>query len=307
MFNFLTSMLKYKLTAGLRQKWYYWSYLNTIFFVFFCFFIYSLWVIFPTNLYDFFIYTFFFWIGLILVPIYWCWIWVIFFLYICGIKIPFILYPLGMGLAACRLGILILFFLLIWMPIRFCIFYIHKFLQNTLINILLIFLSFYHKTQIQKENLLEVQKTLSILKKWIRNLIVFNVLNIIEWLPGYLARKYIKMFVFFKNKHRLKLLYYFIIRCFYYFKVKYFFFLHKFGVIKRSKNFYIRLILKNIEIIQKTQRVNIDTDIALFNKKFITICKEFNINPRTFLISRGYDIHVKQQKLYDKYFSNDNK
>lgn len=306
MFNFLINLLKSKLITTLNNKWYYWNYIHYFFIISFVFFIYSLWVLFPTNLFDFCIYFLFSWLGLVLIPLYWIWIWIVFFLSLGGIKIPFLLYPLGIGLAVCRLGILILYLFILLQPVKFVLFYIHKFIQNNILNFLLNLISFFKIIQKQQQKWKKYKKLINIFKKWFYFFWVQWFLNIQKKIPKLVLFIYKKIYIFIKKIYIVEFLFYLLMRVIYYFRVKIYIILFKTNIYIKSKNFYVQLILKNILIIQKTQGKKPEIELILFNKKFKSIAKTFGIKPSLTLLNQGYFLRMEQQKTYSTFYTNEN-
>lgn len=306
MFNFILIYLKHKLTTGWTQKWYYWGYLNFIIGISFILFCYTCWLLYPTSLFNASIYIIFFWLGLILTPIYWCWLWIIFILYIWGIKVPFFLYPLGMGLVACRLGILILYGFIIFIPIKYLIFKIHQYLYNLFLDFLLTIVSVYKKVQKQTKTLITYKKYWLNFKKWIRQLSIFYILKFQDDFPKYYIKQYIKVYNFVHKYYILIIIWYFIVRIFYFLKLKFLIFLYKKNLYKFSTKYYLKFILNNILVIQKTQIYNPDVELVIMRKKFLKTFKQLKIKPRLLISNDGYYLRMKQQKLYNKLYSNEN-
>lgn len=298
MLNNTISILKYKLTTGWTQKWYYWAYLNLIIGVSFIIFGYSVWFLYPTSLFDALVYIIFFWLGLILTPIYWCILWVIFILYIFGIKVPFFFYPLGTGLLACRIGLILLYSYIIFIPLKYLSFKIFKFFYNFFIEFLLSLVSLYKKIQKQHQKYVKYKKIYFIFKEWVRDLFIKNMLEFQEKFPSYFMIRYIKIYKFFQKYYIFIIFGFFIIRIFYFIKLKILVFLFKTNLYKLSNKYYLTFIAKNILIIQKTQYRNPEIELIILNKKFLKIFKDLNIRPRLLSSNEGYYLRIKQQKLY---------
>lgn len=307
MLNYFLVFVKNKLTTSWGAKWFYWCFLNFILLVSFFILLYAIFFLYPTSIVDLFIYIIFFWLGLILTPIYWCWMWGIIVLYICGIKIPFFFYPLGMGLVACRLSILIFFFWIILIPIRFIIFKVHKYVHNLFLAFLLSLISLYKKLQEQKKTLNKIKQLWIKFKKWVYSCYVYYMLKFQDNFPQYILKNYIRIHQWLLKNKILILLWYYFIRFYFFIKLWTFVLLYKLNIINKSERFYLEFINKNIKIIQKTQKYKIDSNVeieaVLLIKNFSRICKLLNVQPKLLPKKSGYYLYIKQQKIYNKLYN----
>lgn len=217
-----------------------------------------------------------------------------------GLKIPFLLYPLGMGLVGCRLGILILYGYIILIPFKFLGFKLHQYLYNFLIESLLFIVSFYQQVKRYQKNFIFYKKLLFQIKKNIKQFFLYYIFKFQDTFPQYVLIYYIRIYKFIHKYHILILFWYLILRFFYFCKLKILIFLYITRIKIYSNKYYLKYISNNILIIQKTQRDTPEIELIIMNKKFLKIFNQLNLKPRLVMINKNYLLHKKYQKFYEK-------